>query len=384
MYHVDDVAKGFSATAETTPTFGEVMRALADCHFARKVSGPPREESEGVLRDLLGQTGPDGGYAVPTRMLEGFIDHVRSYEPLGRCRWFQSPVQEFEIPVVAESTRVPGGRFGGTVCKWGEPRGQDLSAVPSGVNQPTVGQVKANCQRLTCYGPKVSEDLVRDGGPLLDYVLESTAFKEISQTIIDMLIGVAVPYRGLINAGATIHVSRAGSNAIALADIDKMFRQLYGACRRNAVWACSPDTLYALDTLATTEQWPTAVYMPQGVGGNEYPLLKSRPLLDCESCPVLGQPGDLCLFDASQIGIAIVTPASPRDGAALTVNVASGWQANLEMGFEKRRSSHRFWDTDQSIYMFKTRLDVVPLWGQSVTAGNSATNKLSPYVILTT
>jgi hypothetical protein len=316
-------------------------------------------------------------------MLDGFVDRIRSFEPLDRCVWFQSPVQEFSVPVVNETTRVPGGRFGGCVTKWGEPRDVDLSAVASGVNQPQVGVMKFNCERLTCFGPKVSENLVADAGPLLDFVLETTAFREIAQTIIDMIIGVATPLRGIINWNATIKVTRAGGNAIALADVDKMFRQLYGACRRNAVWACSPDTLYAIDTLATTEQWPIPVYAPQGLGGNPFPLLKGRPVLDVESCPVLGQPGDLCLFDSSQIGIAIVVPNTPRDGAALTMGVTDGGRANLALGFEKRRSSHRYWDTNQAVYFFKARLDVAPVWGQSVTAGNNAANKLSPYVILT-
>jgi hypothetical protein len=122
--------------------------------------------------------------------------------------------------------------------------------------------------------------------------------------------------------------------------------------------------------------------MPQGAYGNEFPLLKGRPVLDVESCPALGSIGDLVLFNPLEIAIAILVPQTPRDGQALSIGVANGGQANLAMGFERRRSSHRFWDADQSIYAFKSHVDVAPIWGKAVTAGNNATNTLSPYVVL--
>jgi hypothetical protein len=250
------------------------------------------------------------------------------------------------------------------------------------VNQPQIGIMKFNCERLTSYGPRVSNDLLADA-TILERVLNEIAFKEQAQYIIDMIIGVATPLRGILNWQATVQVTRNTGSTIKQADVEGMFSRMYGACRRNAIWAASPDTILAISQLGSaTDTSTSGIFLPQGRGGNEFPLLLGRPLVDIESMPVLGSLGDLVFFDPSQIGIAIVVPGTPRDGQSLSVGVAGGWQANQAMGFERRRSSHRYWDTDQSIFFFKSRIDVAPVWGTSVTAANNATNTLSPYVVL--
>jgi hypothetical protein len=69
-----------------------------------------------------------------------------------------------------------------------------------------------------------------------------------------------------------------------------------------------------------------------------------------------------------------------------TLGVVSSDFANdaLAMSMEKRRSSHRYFEMDQSVYFFKCRLDIKPLWGSPVTPANSssAANTLSAYCVL--
>jgi hypothetical protein len=117
LYHVEDLAK-FTLTRTDEPTISELCRALGAQHLAGQVvGGEVTPEVAGILRDWGGTNATDGGSLVPLRILDEFVDRMRSFEPLDRCRWYRVPSREFEIPVVNETSRVAGSRFGGCVTK---------------------------------------------------------------------------------------------------------------------------------------------------------------------------------------------------------------------------------------------------------------------------
>ena len=104
-------------------------------------------------------------------------------------------------------------------------------------------------------GAKVSNDLLADQNILGGY-LDEVVTKEIAFMIVDLMIGgPGYPSASLIGGPATIKVSRAGGNAVALADIDGMWAGLYGLCKAGAVWMCNDDTFSQIETLAVTEAW---------------------------------------------------------------------------------------------------------------------------------
>ena len=76
-------------------------------------------------------------------------------------------------------------------------------------------------------------------------------------------------------------------------------------------------------------------YIPAGVNGNKLPLLKGRPVLTVEQCPVVGSVGDLILADLDHYVIV--------DG-----------------GMKYAMSLHVRFDTDQALLRFVMRVDGKP------------------------
>lgn len=378
-----DQGQARTVTPLDGPSMGlpQLLRAMAYQKCVR-----PEERPADIVRTLDGLTGASGGYFIKPEFATEFFNRVRSYEPLGRLKWYFHPSKEFQVPTTGESSRAAGSRFGGAVVKWlNTAEGADLSTATA--NQPTASIIRFLTHDVVCFGPKVSENLVADSPWLGDYVTHVQTSETAFELVNYLMGGAAYPNTGIPGWSATVQVSRAGGGAIALADVDKMWQRMYAPCRRNAVWLCTDDSLYNLDTMAVTENWNSAIYMPQGTYQNPWPLLKGRPVLACEQSPALGQVGDLCLIDPSQIGIAVHSPASPtKSDPGLSIAVMEGAQAIriMESVMERRMTRDRYWDSDQICYMSKLRADIQPLWVSSVTPLNSSSagNTLSPFVCL--
>lgn len=387
LYHTEDLGKRMEEPDDAASVeLGEVCRAMTTIKVAGQ-GGEVSAETHAVLRDWTGMTGPDGGYLIPHGLTDFWLDRVRWFEPLGRLRWLFTTQREFDLPVVMETSRSPGQRFGGALCRFGSTPGQDLSTPVGNINQPKLGVCKFVMERLTCYGPKVTNDLMADA-PLMTAVIQEVQFKETAQTLIDVLVGdPAYPSMDLIGGSATIRVAKETSQSagtIVLANVDKMWSRLHGPSRPNAVWLCNSDTMLALDTLAVTESWPTTVYMAADPSGQPWPLLKGRPLLDVESCPAIGTPGDLILFDPTQVAIAVMVPGQDKMRSPVMVGVADGWEVNMASGLERRTSAHRYFDNDEFVFYSKLRACIRPLWTSTITPANtsSTANTVSPYVVL--
>lgn len=366
------------------PGLGEVMRAMAYQRLVPEHETPA--DVRGVQRDLTGLTGPDGGYLIKPQVAQSYFARVRSHAPLNMMRWYFATAREYEVFTTGEASRAAGSRYGGAIVKWAvnATQGSDLSSGTA--SQPTVTPIRFVCRDFTCWGPKVSRDLVADA-PLLGDLILDVQTQETCFEVLNTLLSPTYPTANITNFAASVQVTRAGSNAIALADVDKLWQRCYGPCRRSAVWVCNDDCLYNIDTMATTENWNQAIYMPQGAYQNPWPLLKGRPVIVCEQAPALGSLADLSLVDFSQIGICVHIPASPtKYDPALTLAAMEPEAAvrMMEAAFERRFSEHRYFDTDQAIYMSKFRADIKPLWAAAVTPLNSsnASNTLSPFVIL--
>jgi hypothetical protein len=74
-----------------------------------------------------------------------------------------------------------------------------------------------------------------------------------------------------------------------------MWSRLPAPCRKRAVWLVNEDVEAQLELIGTASPSTIGLYVPQGVGGNEFALLKGRPVVVAEQCPALGTPGDICL-----------------------------------------------------------------------------------------
>ena len=122
------------------------------------------------------------------------------------------------------------------------------------------------------------------------------------------------------------------------------------ARRRTAGWFCSENAEEQLENVGT-------MYLPQGVGGNAYPLLKGRPVIAMEQCPKLGLVGDIVLADLQHYVI-----------------VESGIQQMLSVDFK--------FDTDEAAFRFVLRVDGAPAFSSPITSFSDPTTTRSPFVTL--
>lgn len=313
-------------------------------------------------------TGPNGGFLLSTELAAFVWDKARAVDgPLARCLYLRTTRNAFRLPAFDESSRADGSRLGGVKHLW---EGDDDASLSPAEGQPSLADMEFRPERVVVYS-RVSNDLLEDADMLED-VLSYACTQEIRYAVVNAMIngdGVKRPL-GVVNAPSTITVSRAGANAVAVADIDNMWSRLWGFCRRNAVWLASDDTLLKIDAVAATGGWLSNIYLPQGVAGNPFPLLKGRPLIPCEQCPALGQPGDLILGDWSQYGLVVRSlDGSPEIGMGYGLPI------------EPSMSGHRYFDTDESAFRWKLRVDGKPLWKRPVTIADGA-QTAGPFCIL--
>lgn len=101
--------------------------------------------------------------------------------------------------------------------------------------------------------------------------------------------------QGFIDHAGTYAVNRAGSNAIAIADLQGMYERFMGDESR-AVWACSSSAFAQI--LALTGQGGGATNIIDPGGSGRQPTLYGYPLKKPgRGVRTLGSKGDLCLCD---------------------------------------------------------------------------------------
>lgn len=350
---------------------GPVYRSFAD------VSAQIAYPSLSVERTLdTYQGGANGGFLLDQELIAGIWDKARAIDgPLARCLFLTTTKNSASWPLLGESSRVSGSRLGGMIARWqGQTDDQSLTTFAS---QPTAATNVFRPRRVLVYSQPFSNDLLADA-PLAARMLEYAAQLEIHYAVVDAMItgdGATRPL-GVLNAPSTITLaSRGGAGSISSTDIDGMWSRLWGFCRRNAVWICNDDTLLKVDQAATAGGWPSATYLPQGVAGNPFPLIKGRPVLPVEQCPVLGDSGDLIVGDWSQYGLmARTVDSNGMPDMAVSYGAVSAF-------VEQSSSDQFYFDTDSSVFRFKLRIDGQPLWTSAVTIADGS-QTAGPFVVL--
>lgn len=351
---------------------GPFVKSFADVGrlIARGIDAPSVDRSWNTY-----QGGANGGFLLDQELIAGIWDKARAIDgPLARCLFLSTTKSSANWPAFRESSRAPGSRLGGMIAKW-QGRTDDHPLDPF-ASQPNSFVNVFRPRRVSVFSTPFSNDLLADA-PLVERMLAYAAELEINYAVVDAMINGEGGYRplGVLKAPCTITVSRNGAGVIASTDVDAMWSRMWGFCRRNAVWICNDDTLLKVDQAATTLGWPSATYLPQGVAGNAFPLLKGRPVLPVEQCPVLGASGDLILGDWSQYAVVARTVDST---GAPDVAVSYGGVGDF---IEQRSSDQLYFDTDSSVFRFKLRIDGQPLWPKPVTIADGS-QTASPFVVL--
>jgi HK97 family phage major capsid protein len=322
--------------------------------------------------------GVSGGFLIPPQWADGLWEKARNIDgPFARCRLFRTLRREFYLPGYTETSRADGARWGGVFGRWRGSGSAEIEALEGIASQPTAGQIQFECKRLMVYTAPISRDLAADA-ELLDSLLDLAVFSEFRYQINASMFtgnGENAP-QGIIGSPATIVVAKDGGQAagsISAKNIDNMWQALYGPCKQNAIWSANDDTMAIIDQIATANNWPQSIYLPQAVNGNQHPLIKGRPLVPAEQLPAAGTPGDLVLCDWSQYGFCYLT-MRPKDGTVedrdAGIRVEVGLPDDL---IESSRSMHLLFDTDGIAYKWKLRADGKLLWGKPLLNANGFT-----------
>ncbi len=100
---------------------------------------------------------------------------------------------------------------------------------------------------------------------------------------------------GILNAPATVAVTRNTSVHVKQEDAAKMAGALVPLCWNHAIWACSVTVVEDLFKITGFVPNEDPLGTEQGCIGSLY----TRPVFVSEKMPKLGQRGDLLLFDPS-------------------------------------------------------------------------------------
>lgn len=204
----------------------------------------------------------------------------------------------------AETSRATGSRRGGVQGYWMAEAAQYTGS------KPKFRQVRIEPNDLGVF-VYLTDKLMANSSVALQQYVSRCAADEINTLVTESIIngtGSGQPkgiLTGTYSSGVStrVRVSKESSQAadtINQFNISKMWARMHPKLRANAVWLHNVDAEPALDTLSTVVQ---NVAGTENVGGYankvfdaERRTLKGRPLIACESCPTLGDEGDLILW----------------------------------------------------------------------------------------
>jgi HK97 family phage major capsid protein len=349
------VNSGFSS-------FGEYLQVLA------KAAEPNYQSDRRLVRAPTGAGEIDpsaGGFLVPHQFVEtlmGILYDQAVLLPYVDVRETTAPLGAgVKIPAIDEVSRQDGLRMGGLLAYW-LPEGQTIT-----LSQFKARNIELDPKKLLC-AISVTNELLADAS-LLETVVTKALGLELAFKLDQAILagsGAGMPL-GILSSGALITVAKEigqQTKTVLAENVRKMWSRLAAPSRKRAFWIVNEDLEDALESMveivgtgATVAPSANALYMPRGADGNEYPLLKGRPVLVAEQSSVLGSVGDIVLADLSQY-VLVRSPLS------------------------QILSAHVSFTSDQSIFRFSLRADGASVFTSPVAPFNGSNITRSPFVAL--
>ena len=309
-----------------------------------------RHDAEAKL--LQEGLGASGGFLVPVPYLaELFYKAWERSIVRPRARVIPMSTRQIQMPSL-DQTITPVNQksafFAGINCEW----------IEEGATKPEVDidfkLITLTVHELAAYLP-VTNNLIEDSAISIDALLRlllPAAMVDAEDWWFLNGNGAGVP-QGVIGAGATIQVARAGAGAIAWADVIKMLHAFQPGA--NGVWVihicCMEQILQLKDALGNY------MWIPNMRDGMPERLM-GYPILWTEKNPALGTKGDIGLYDFSYYLIG--------DRRAPT----------LEMS---REYLFRY---NQTAYRLSERVDGQPWLSAPVALRPAGADSISPFVNL--
>lgn len=338
--------KATFAAQEKKQSFGEFLVK------ARRGDSELRD----MTRKALGEsTGVDGGFLVPEQFMNE-VAQVRLENSVVRsagARVINMNSNILRMPALNVASNAAGSIFGGVAAYWtGEGETKQASA-------PKFKQVTLEAQKLIGY-VESSDELNNDaivsmGGLLQDLFAQTIAFEEDAAFLTGN--GVAKPL-GILNAPATIAVTRTTASKVGTVDLVAMIARSYGRLS-DKVWIVNQSVLPEIYKLK--DENSNYILLPgsnASIAGALPQTVYGIPVIVSEKLPQLGTSGDIMLADLSYYLIG--------DRQQLTVD----------------ESIHVKFQTDEKSWRFVTRVAGQP-WIDSAITPRAGGVTLSPFVKLT-
>lgn len=195
------------------------------------------DESKGK-KDLVESVGASGGFLVPVEQgTEVYFIQPPATVVRERATIIPMRRRTLRFPTL-DQTGTTSGRphwWGGVLGKWTE------ETTSKSETEPTFRQMVLTAHKLVCY-TEAGDELLEDAAISLEALLSQAFQGTINWYEEEAFVngtGAGQPL-GVIGAGATITVNRAGANAIAIADVINMLESFQGV---NPVWFASQQAL---------------------------------------------------------------------------------------------------------------------------------------------
>jgi len=313
--------------------------------------------NEWTQKAALGESsGAAGGYTVPPEFYQALMTIVAENTFI-RPRAFVAPMAAatLQIPYLDITTVQSAGVspfFGGVQMYW------TAEAQTRTETEPAFKQMELKAWELSGYSVS-SNVLLQDSVIGLEkflMVLFAKAIAWFEEYAFLQGNGVGKPI-GMLNAGAAVSVSRAGSNLVQFADVAGMWSKLLPSSWGSAIWTFSPTVVPQLLHLKDGANRAIFISIDQGITKTPTWSLLGRPAFPTEKVPPLGTSGDLMLLD----------PALYVIGDRMSVEVAA--------------SEHVNFLKNQMTWRVVERVDGQPWMEKPVTLQDGST-QVSPFVYL--
>jgi HK97 family phage major capsid protein len=295
-----------------------------------------------------------GGFLVPEEFRADILSAALE-RGIVRPRALQQPMStdKLNIPVLVDSSRATA-IYGGITCQY-PAEGDDLAGT---MVAPKIGQVGLSTKDLVAFA-YLSNALAADA-PNFEQFMKTAFGKALAfYEDVDFIWGPggARPL-GIMNATATVSVTRAANGALGWADLRKMAGRLLPGSWATAVFLVSPDALVALYavTLASTVA---------GFHVDTGRLFMGIPIIVTEKCSALGTTGDVILADFQGY---VIGDRSMVIAASAETSYSSG-----SYGWLQNQTAWKIWQ----------RYDGQPILSAAITPYKGA-NSLSHFVTLST
>lgn len=312
-----------------------------------------RDEDGIEQKDLAEGVGSTGGFLVPTEFqaqLQAVLGEGAVVRP--RATPIRMSRRQIQVPVLDQTNATAGlpAWYGGMQAYWAEEAAEKTEV------DPAFRQATLTAWKLIMY-TRASDELLDDSAiSLTDFLTGPMGFAGAINWYEDFAFlrgtGAGQPL-GVVNAGATISVTRAGAGAVAYADLTDMMENFLP--NGNGVWVISQTVMSELLQLSGPAGNPSYIW-GSAVAGAPNTLL-GLPVIWTEKLPTLGNVGDVMLADFRYYLIG--------DRMATTIESTK---------FDR-------WRYDQTSWRAVHRVDGQPWLSAPITL-QDGTAQVSPFVVL--